>query len=91
MSRFAEILAVIAEAPRAEAYMFFSDDYKSHYGIRPRFAAKWSLAKLERASARLWACECPECCEMRGDEPPPPFPTSGEGWTYTGREESLAL
>jgi hypothetical protein len=65
--------AVAAEEIRYDLYSFFSDMFKMHNGIRPRWACDWSIAELQEALDRLDGIEAPE----------PAMPTSGEGWAFT--------
>lgn len=63
------------EAIRQDDYSFFSDMYKMHNGIRPRFAATYSISELREALVQL--------DEFAALPQEPRNPTSGEGWTFT--------
>lgn len=65
--------AVAAEDMRQDLYSFFSDMFKMHNGIRPRWACDWSISELQDALDRLDGVEAEE----------PPMPTEGEGWAFT--------
>lgn len=88
LAAFAAIMGAIPEICRQYAYQIYSDTYKDHNGIRPRWAYDWSLARLEAATEALYSCDCEECEEWRG---PTPLPTAGQGWAYTGSPEGLQL
>jgi hypothetical protein len=80
IAAFAAVLATIPEICRQYAYQIYSDTYKDHYGVRPRFAANWSLAKLEARTEDLYDCDCYECQEWKSGAPS--IPTGGEGWAF---------
>jgi hypothetical protein len=54
----------------------FSDTYKELYGVRPRFYAEWSEAKLARRLADLY-----DQAALIKEPVTTAIPTSGDGWT----------